>query len=80
MGITICNKEEAEAVLAMTRQVKKAIEDDPVVRETILRLKHEVAVKYGVRYYPSRAIYQSVLEGKAQTVEDFEEYIEGKTF
>lgn len=80
MGITICNKEEAEAVLVMTRQVKKAIENDPKVRDAILKLKHEVALKHGVRHYPSRVIYQAVLEGKAQTVEDFEKYIADKTF
>lgn len=80
MGITICNEAEAETVLAMTRQVKKAIESDPTAREAILRLKHELAVKHGVRHYPGRIIYQAVLEAQAKTVEDFEKYIEGKTF
>jgi hypothetical protein len=68
MGITICTKDEVEAVLAMTRQVKKAIKDDPSVRDVILKLKHEVALKHGVRHFPSRVIYQAVLEVQAQKV------------
>lgn len=80
MGITICTKDEAEEVLSMTRQIKQVMEDDPSVRDVILKLKHEVALKHGVRNFPSRAIYQAVLEAQAKTVEDFEKYIEGKTF
>lgn len=80
MGITICNAEEAEAVLSMTRQIKKAIKEDSTVRNTILRLKHEVALKHGVRHYPSRVIYQAVLEARAKIVEDFEKYVERKAF
>lgn len=80
MGITICNKDEAEAVLVMTRQVKKAIQNDSTIRDIILKLKHEVALKHGVRHFPSRVVYQAVLEAQAQTVEDFEKYAEGKTF
>lgn len=78
MGITICNKDEAESVLAMTRLVKKAIIEDPSLQNVILRLKHEVAAKYGIRHFSSREIYKAVIEAQAKSVDDFEKYMKGK--
>lgn len=72
LGIVVTTMDILPDVLSLTRQVSKLPENE---KETILRLKFELAEKYGSHAFTGTQIYTAVMDG-VDTMEKFISYIE----
>ncbi len=73
LGIVVTTPEIFPEIVQVTEQVKLLPEEK---KETILKLKFELAQKYGDHRYTGTQVSRSVIEDDCDSIESFLEYIE----
>ena len=71
VGVSFARPEDKEDCLRIHRRVREALDEDPALRETIVRLKYELREAYGPRFSGTQ-VYEVVLDRGHRRVEDFE--------
>jgi hypothetical protein len=71
VGISICEEDELGEVIKTTKEVEKALEGKPFLKDTIINLKFALAEKHGEGKIKGREVYEAVLKHEVTTLEEF---------